>query len=54
MKPKRKLKNWVKIALLVLPNVVIIMQLFFVGIELNKIANKPIITINTEGRCYYD
>ncbi len=51
MKPKRKLKNWVKLALLLLPGIVIIMQLFFVGLELRKISNKPDFTIKIESRC---
>ena len=54
MKTKVKLKNWVKVALLLLPEVIIIMQLFFVGIEIKKIANKPAITFQVESRCNYE
>lgn len=54
MKEKRKLKNWVKIALLLLPEVIMIMQLFFVGVKLNQIANTPTTTIIVESRCMYD
>jgi len=54
MKEKRKLKNWVKIALLLLPEVIMIMQLFFVGVKLNEIANTPTTTIIVESRCMYD
>lgn len=53
MKKKRKLKSWVKIALLLLPQIVIIMQLFFVGAKLNKIASEPTIIV-VESECYYD
>ena len=55
MKTKRKLKNWVKVALLLLPIAVIIMQLFFVGLELKKIENKISTNIIiTERRCFCD
>lgn len=55
MKTKRKLKNWVKIALLLLPEAVIIMQLFFVGSELKQIKNKVSTNIIiTERRCFCD
>lgn len=37
MKPKRKLRVWVKIALLLLPEVVIIGLLFFVALKIDKL-----------------
>lgn len=51
MKPKRKLKEWVKICLLLLPQIVIISQLFFVGSKINKIIKQPDVTVVTETRC---
>ena len=36
MKPKRKLKKWVRVALLLLPEVVIIGLLFFVALKINN------------------
>lgn len=47
MKPKRKLKNWVYIALLMLPVVVIISLLFFIAINLKQL-NKE---INVQVHC---
>ncbi len=40
MKPKRKLKQWVKIALFMLPIAVIILQLFLVGIRIKNISDQ--------------
>lgn len=40
MKPKRKLKEWVRITLLMIPEVIIISELFFVAINLNEIKNQ--------------
>ncbi len=51
MKPKRKLKPWVKALLLLLPEIIIICQLFFIGLNLKKAINSTTITI-TESRCY--
>lgn len=57
MKPKRKLKRWVKVVLLLIPEAVIICQLFFIGFNICKInrsiENKPDIIIYTESRCYH-
>lgn len=39
MKPKRKLKRWVKIALLFFPVAVLIVQLFLIDLKLRKIIN---------------
>ena len=55
MKNKRRLKTWVKIALLLLPEMIIISQLFFVGLKINdliKEINEPIVIIET--RCFYE
>ncbi|MBQ2938529.1 MAG: hypothetical protein IJN03_02685 [Bacilli bacterium] len=53
MKPKRKLKNWVKVTLVILPIAVIISQLFLIGLNIKKIAeNQPETIIITESRCY--
>lgn len=35
---QRKLKNWVKYLLIIFPVVVTISELFFIGINLNKIS----------------
>lgn len=51
MKPKRKLKEWVKICLFLLPEIVIICQLFFVGSNIKKIIKQPDVTVVTEARC---
>lgn len=53
MKPKRKLKTWVKVALLLLPEFIIICQLFFIGINLKKAIDNPRSTI-IESWCYCD
>ena len=54
MKPRRKLKNWVKITLLFLPEIVMIIQLFFVGIKLEKIIDNFNKKECIESRCYCD
>jgi len=36
MKPKKELKLWVKIAMLLLPEIVIIVSLFFVAQKIDK------------------
>ncbi len=46
MKPKRKLKDWVKVALLLLPQIVIALLLFFIAINLKKITNNTNIDIH--------
>lgn len=48
MKPKRKLKSWVKIAMLLIPEVVIICLLFFVAVNLEKKNAEVTIEINTQ------
>lgn len=47
MKPKRKLKDWVKVALLLLPQIIMIMLLFFIAVNLKKMTNNINININT-------
>ena len=60
MKPKLKLKRWVKIALFMLPIAVIIFQLFLVGIKVKNISDqmkeKETITIeyHYSYRCRYE
>lgn len=54
MKPKRKLKTWVKVALLLLPEVIIICQLFLIGIKINELIKVETKTFIVEGRCYCD
>ena len=51
MKPKRKLKNWVKITLLFLPVAIIIIQLFFIGLNISKKPAEKDISIKIESRC---
>lgn len=46
MKPKRELKQWVRVALLLLPEVVIIGLLFFVAVKLNNLDPEIVIDIN--------
>ena len=52
MKTKRELKMWVKITLLLLPQIIILIQLFFVGSKINKIANEESTVAKIESRCY--
>jgi len=55
MKPKYKLKPWVRATLLLLPELIIICQLFFVCLKLTKIINntdKPYFIV--EKRCDLD
>jgi len=53
MNQKLKLKSWVKVALLLLPQIIIIVELFFVGIKLDRIGNQPITIIQENTRCAY-
>ncbi len=52
MKTKRELKMWVKITLLLLPQIIILIQLFFVGSKINKIVNEDRAVAKIESRCY--
>ena len=52
MNSKRKLKPWVKTVLLLLPEIIIICQLFFIGHNVKKIANQEHQIIISESRCY--
>ena len=45
MKSKLKLKSWVKVALLLLPQFIIIIELFLIGINVNKIEDDRSIII---------
>ena len=49
MKPKRKLKTWVKVALLLLPQAVMIMELFLIGLNLKYIKEQPRVYIISGG-----
>lgn len=40
MKPKRRLRKWVRIALLMIPEIIIICELFFVGLNLRIIISE--------------
>ena len=54
MKKKIILKPWVKATLLLLPEMIIIVQLFFVG-QLNQIVeNTETPTVVIETRCNHD
>lgn len=53
MKPKMKLKSWVKVALLLLPELIIIVELIIVGVKLDKIGNQPITIIQENVRLGY-
>jgi len=48
MKPKRKLKSWVKVAILLIPEVAIISLLFLVAVNLEKKNAEVTIEINTQ------
>lgn len=49
------LKPWVKATLLLLPEMIIIMQLFFVGSKLNKIVeNTSTPSVVVETRCNHE
>ena len=50
MKPKRKLKNWVRVALLLLPEVMIVGLLFFIAINLKQLARE----VNIQIQCPRD
>lgn len=52
MKTKRELKMWVKITILLLPQIIILIQLFFVGSKINKIVNEDRAVAKIESRCY--
>jgi hypothetical protein len=52
MKTKRELKTWVKVTLVLLPQIIILIQLFFVGSKINKIANEERAVATIESRCY--
>lgn len=60
MKPKLKLKRWVRIALFVLPIAVLTIQLFLVGVKIKSISEqlekRQTITIeyNYSCRCRYE
>lgn len=54
MKTKRELKMWVKVTLLLLLQIIILIQLFFVGFKINKIANEERAVAKIESRCYCD
>jgi hypothetical protein len=47
MKPKRKLKNWVRVALLLLPEVMIVGLLFFIAVNLKEKTKE----INVQVHC---
>lgn len=49
MKPKRKLKTWVKVALLLLPQAVMIMELFLIGLNLKYIKEQPRVYVVSGG-----
>ena len=51
MKPQRKLKKWVKISLLLLPELIIIIQLFLIGIRIKSNINDPKAIIVSESWC---
>jgi len=40
MKPKRKLRKWVRITLLMIPEAIIISELFFVALNLSNLVNE--------------
>lgn len=46
MKPKRKLRAWVKVALLLLPEAVIAGLLFFILINLNRVNTEVTIEVH--------
>lgn len=46
MKPKRKLRSWVKVALLLLPEAVIAGLLFFILINLNRVNTEVTIEVH--------
>ena len=48
MKPKRKLKSWVRVAMLLIPEVAIISLLFLVAVNLEKKNAEVTIEINTQ------
>lgn len=52
MKTKRELKTWVKVTLVLLPQIIILIQLFFIGSKINKIANEERTVATIESRCY--
>ena len=54
MKPKRKLKKWVKIVLLLLPQIVMILELFLIFSNVKKIAEQPSVIIVNDGGAYRD
>jgi len=55
MKKKIILKPWVKATLLLLPEMIIIVQLFFVGQKLNQIVeNTGTPTVVIETRCDHE
>lgn len=55
MNKKYVLKPWVKATLLLLPEMIIIMELFFVGSKLNKIIeNTSTPSVVVETRCDHD
>ena len=52
---KRVLKPWVKVTLLLLPEMIIIGQLFFIGAKIDKLINsnyRPDVVV--EMRCHND
>ena len=46
--------KFIKIALLLLPEVIIICQLFLIGIKINEFIKEGTKTLIVEGRCYCD
>ncbi len=52
MKPKRKLKDEAILFFLLLPQIIIICQLFFIGKNIKEIANKEVTVSIVESRCY--
>jgi hypothetical protein len=52
---KYVLKPWVKAALLLLPEMIIVVELFFVGLKLNKvIENTSTPSVVVETRCDHE
>jgi len=55
MKKKIVLKPWVKATLLLLPEMIIILQLFFVGHKISKIVeNTSTPSVVVETRCHHE
>jgi hypothetical protein len=55
MKKKFVLRPWVKVVLLLLPEVIIISQLFFIGHKIGKLIEvQEKTTVVVETRCYHE